>query len=61
MRPITASRAEAFAIGEHVFPRLAMVNLSFLLFFLRREQGRLRRRAGGIRRAWPGDPRPGHR
>ena len=30
-----------FAIGERVFPSLAMVNLSFFLFFLRREQGRL--------------------
>jgi tetratricopeptide (TPR) repeat protein len=39
---IAEARAmEAFAIGEHVFPTLAMINMSFLLFFLRREQGRL--------------------
>jgi len=30
-----------YAIGEKPFVRLAMSNLSFLLFFLRREQGRL--------------------
>ncbi|MBI2705148.1 MAG: AAA family ATPase [Actinobacteria bacterium] len=30
----------AFAIGEQPFPVLAFTNLSFLLFFLRREQGR---------------------
>jgi tetratricopeptide (TPR) repeat protein len=32
---------EAFALGETAFVSLAFVNLSFLLFFLRREQGRL--------------------
>lgn len=32
---------EAFKIGKRPFPSLAMANLSFLLFFLRREQGRL--------------------
>jgi tetratricopeptide (TPR) repeat protein len=31
----------AYAIGERPFPALALDNLSFLLFFLRREQGRL--------------------
>lgn len=31
----------AFRIGERPFPSLAFTNLSFLLFFLRREQGRL--------------------
>lgn len=31
----------AYEIGERVFPSLAFFNLSFLLFFLRREQGRL--------------------
>jgi tetratricopeptide (TPR) repeat protein len=31
----------AFALGEGPFPSLAFFNLSFLLFFLRREQGRL--------------------
>ena len=33
--------AAAYAIGSAPFPSLAMLNLSFLLFFLRREQGRL--------------------
>jgi tetratricopeptide (TPR) repeat protein len=32
---------EAFALGEGTFASLAFFNLSFLLFFLRREQGRL--------------------
>jgi tetratricopeptide (TPR) repeat protein len=32
--------AEAFALGEGPFPTLAFSNFSFLLFFLRREQGR---------------------
>jgi tetratricopeptide (TPR) repeat protein len=31
----------AFGVGEAPFPSLAFTNLSFLLFFLRREQGRL--------------------
>jgi tetratricopeptide (TPR) repeat protein len=31
---------EAFEIGSKPFPQLAMLNFSFLLFFLRREQGR---------------------
>ena len=31
----------AYEIGERPFPTLAIFNLSFLLFFLRREQGRL--------------------
>ncbi|MGH9084565.1 MAG: hypothetical protein ACRDYW_03850, partial [Acidimicrobiales bacterium] len=30
----------AYEIGQRPFPSLALVNLSFLLFFLRREQGR---------------------
>jgi hypothetical protein len=36
-----ARAVEAFGIGEGPFETLAMTNLSFLLFFLRREQGRL--------------------
>lgn len=32
---------EAYGVGERPFASLAMFNLSFLLFFLRREQGRL--------------------
>jgi tetratricopeptide (TPR) repeat protein len=31
----------AHALGNRAFPALAFINLSFLLFFLRREQGRL--------------------
>jgi tetratricopeptide (TPR) repeat protein len=31
---------DAYTIGEGPFPSLAFINLSFLLFFLRREQGR---------------------
>jgi tetratricopeptide (TPR) repeat protein len=33
--------AAAFALGEPSFPMLAFVNYSFMMFFLRREQGRL--------------------
>ncbi len=36
-----AQAVAAFGVGERSFPSLAMINLSFLLFFLRREQGRL--------------------
>lgn len=35
-----AQAAAAFGVGERSFPSLAMINFSFLLFFLRREQGR---------------------
>lgn len=36
-----AQALAAFGVGERSFPSLAMINFSFLLFFLRREQGRL--------------------
>ena len=36
-----SGRSAAYQIGERPFPSLAFPNLSFLLFFLRREQGRL--------------------
>lgn len=36
-----ARALHAFEIGQPAFPTLAFANLSFLLFFLRREQGRL--------------------
>jgi tetratricopeptide (TPR) repeat protein len=32
---------QTYTIGEHYFPTLAILNLAFLLYFLRREQGRL--------------------
>jgi tetratricopeptide (TPR) repeat protein len=35
-----ARAVDAYAIGARQFPSLALLNLSFLLFFLRREQGR---------------------
>ena len=37
----------AYQMGEASFPTLAFFNLSFLLFFLRREQGRLERDGAG--------------
>ena len=36
-----ARAVAAYEIGERSFPTLALLNLSFLLFFLRRDQGRL--------------------
>jgi tetratricopeptide (TPR) repeat protein len=39
----------AHEIGERSFPVLAFTNLSFLLFFLRREQGRLAELEGAVR------------
>ncbi len=40
---------DAFGVGERSFPSLAMMNFSFLLFFLRREQGRFAEMEGPTR------------
>jgi tetratricopeptide (TPR) repeat protein len=47
---LAESRAlSAYQLGEGPFPSLAFINLSFLLFFLRREQGRLAEMEQGTR------------
>lgn len=44
-----AQATAAFGVGERSFPSLAMMNYSFVLFFLRREQGRLAEMEGAAR------------
>lgn len=36
-----STATQTYTMGEHYFPTLAIFNLGFLLYFLRREQGRL--------------------
>jgi hypothetical protein len=47
---------EAQAIGERPFPNLASLNLSFQIFYLRREQGRLGELEGAVRAFGEGRP-----